>query len=172
MADFTYARTWGGFVYVFVIDVYAQKIVGWHAAPTKAQRARPDVRPDGDVAARTRRPPPRPRRAHSPSRRRLATAASPGRFTDLDFELGVVENLNVSERHGGRFHFFHTLTIVTWDSPSSARSSRDDQCVPSRAGGASSVATTICASSITCGRPGLGRSSRLPSPSRYRDFQP
>ncbi len=45
MADFTYARTWGGFVYVFVVDVYAQKIVGWHAAPTKAQRARPDVRP-------------------------------------------------------------------------------------------------------------------------------
>lgn len=33
VADFTYCRTWGGFVYVaFVVDVFAQRIVGWHAA--------------------------------------------------------------------------------------------------------------------------------------------
>ena len=33
VADFTYCRTWSGFVYVaFVVDVYAQRIVGWHAA--------------------------------------------------------------------------------------------------------------------------------------------
>ncbi len=36
MSDFSYARTWAGFAYVaFIVDVYAQKIVAWHAAPTK-----------------------------------------------------------------------------------------------------------------------------------------
>lgn len=36
VADFTYCRTWAGFTYVaFVVDVYAQRIVGWHAATTK-----------------------------------------------------------------------------------------------------------------------------------------
>jgi putative transposase len=33
VADFTYCRTWAGFVYVaFLVDVFAQRIVGWHAA--------------------------------------------------------------------------------------------------------------------------------------------
>jgi transposase InsO family protein len=33
VADFTYCRTWSGFVYVaFVVDVFAQRVVGWHAA--------------------------------------------------------------------------------------------------------------------------------------------
>ena len=34
MADFTYCRTWAGFVYVaFIVDVFSQRIVGcWHAA--------------------------------------------------------------------------------------------------------------------------------------------
>ena len=33
VTDFTYVRTWAGFVYVaFVVDVFAQKIVAWHAA--------------------------------------------------------------------------------------------------------------------------------------------
>jgi putative transposase len=36
VADFTYCRTWAGFVYVaFVVDMFAQRIVGWHAATTK-----------------------------------------------------------------------------------------------------------------------------------------
>lgn len=36
VADFTYVRTWAGFVYVaFVVDVFAQRIVGWHAMTTK-----------------------------------------------------------------------------------------------------------------------------------------
>jgi putative transposase len=36
VADFTYVRTWGGFVYVaFVIDCFSRSIVGWHAATTK-----------------------------------------------------------------------------------------------------------------------------------------
>jgi putative transposase len=36
VADFTYCRTWAGFVYVaFVVDVFAQRIVGWHAATDK-----------------------------------------------------------------------------------------------------------------------------------------
>lgn len=34
--DFTYVRTWAGFAYVaFVVDVFAQKIVGWHAQTSK-----------------------------------------------------------------------------------------------------------------------------------------
>ena len=36
VADFTYVRTWAGFTYVaFVVDCFAQKIVGWHAAYDK-----------------------------------------------------------------------------------------------------------------------------------------
>jgi len=34
--DFTYVRTWAGFTYVaFIVDVFAQKIVAWHAATTR-----------------------------------------------------------------------------------------------------------------------------------------
>jgi putative transposase len=33
VADFTYCRTWAGFVYVsFIVDVFAQRIVGWQAS--------------------------------------------------------------------------------------------------------------------------------------------
>jgi putative transposase len=33
VADFTYCRTWAGFVYVaFIADVFSQRIVGWQAA--------------------------------------------------------------------------------------------------------------------------------------------
>jgi putative transposase len=36
VADFTYVRTWSGFVYVaFAVDVFSQAIVGWHALPSK-----------------------------------------------------------------------------------------------------------------------------------------
>ena len=36
VADFTYVRTWAGFSYVaFILDVFAHKIVAWHAATTK-----------------------------------------------------------------------------------------------------------------------------------------
>jgi putative transposase len=36
IADFTYARTWEAMGYVsFVVDVYAQRIVGWHAMRTR-----------------------------------------------------------------------------------------------------------------------------------------
>ena len=36
VTDFTYCRTWAGFVYVaFIVDVFAQKIVAWHCATTK-----------------------------------------------------------------------------------------------------------------------------------------
>jgi transposase InsO family protein len=36
VADFTYVRSWAGFVYVaFILDVYAQRIVAWHAATDK-----------------------------------------------------------------------------------------------------------------------------------------
>jgi putative transposase len=36
VADFTYCRTWAGFSYVaFLVDVFAQRIVAWHAATSK-----------------------------------------------------------------------------------------------------------------------------------------
>jgi putative transposase len=36
VADFTYVRTWLGFVYVaFILDVFAQRIIAWHAATRK-----------------------------------------------------------------------------------------------------------------------------------------
>jgi putative transposase len=36
IADFTYVRTWAAMAYVaFVVDVYAQRIVGWHAMSTR-----------------------------------------------------------------------------------------------------------------------------------------
>jgi putative transposase len=36
VTDFTYVRTWAGFVYVaFILDVFAQRIVAWHAATSK-----------------------------------------------------------------------------------------------------------------------------------------
>jgi len=34
--DFTYVRTWVGFVYVaFIVDVFAQKILAWNAATAR-----------------------------------------------------------------------------------------------------------------------------------------
>ena len=34
--DFSYVRIWAGFVYVaFVVDVFAQRIVAWHASMSK-----------------------------------------------------------------------------------------------------------------------------------------
>ena len=36
VTDFTYVPHWAGFVYVaFIVDVFAQRIVAWHAATTK-----------------------------------------------------------------------------------------------------------------------------------------
>ncbi len=36
VTDFTYCRTWAGFVYVaFVVDCFSRAIVGWHAATVK-----------------------------------------------------------------------------------------------------------------------------------------
>jgi len=36
VTDFTYVRSWSGFVYVaFILDVYAQRIVAWHCQSTK-----------------------------------------------------------------------------------------------------------------------------------------
>lgn len=36
VTDFTYCRTWVGFVYVaFIVDVFAERIVAWHAATSK-----------------------------------------------------------------------------------------------------------------------------------------
>ncbi len=36
MTDFTYVRTWQGWVYVaFILDVYSRKIVAWHASTSK-----------------------------------------------------------------------------------------------------------------------------------------
>ena len=36
VTDFTYVRTWVGWTYVtFIIDVFSQRIVAWHAATSK-----------------------------------------------------------------------------------------------------------------------------------------
>jgi transposase InsO family protein len=71
VADFTYVRTWAGFVFVaFIVDVYAQRIVGWHAATTPHHRTGPDLPADGDVAARARRTPGRAWPAHATPRLR------------------------------------------------------------------------------------------------------
>lgn len=36
VTDFTYVRAWAGWVYVaFIVDVYAQRIVAWHASTSK-----------------------------------------------------------------------------------------------------------------------------------------
>ena len=36
VTDFTYVRTWAGWVYVaFILDVFAQRIVAWHASTSK-----------------------------------------------------------------------------------------------------------------------------------------
>lgn len=36
VTDFTYVRTWAGFVYVvFIIDVFSRRIVSWHASTSK-----------------------------------------------------------------------------------------------------------------------------------------
>ena len=85
---------------------------------------------------------------------------------------GSVENWKLSARHGCSPHSRHTSATLTLEMPSSAASSRDDQCVtPSRLGGGSSVASTIATSSMTRGLPGFGRSSSPPAPSAaYRFF--
>ncbi len=37
VTDFTYCRTWSGFVYTaFIVDVFAQRILAWHCQTTKA----------------------------------------------------------------------------------------------------------------------------------------
>ena len=36
VSDFTYVRSWAGFVYTaFIVDVFAQRILAWHCATTK-----------------------------------------------------------------------------------------------------------------------------------------
>jgi hypothetical protein len=81
---------------------------------------------------------------------------------------GSVENLNVSVRHGCRFHLRQIRATVAKEIFSSAASSRADQCVtPSRAGGrpaSARVATTTSISSISTGRPLRGRSSNARTP--------
>jgi putative transposase len=56
--DFTYVSTWGGFVYVaFVIDTYADRIVGWRASKSlqtqfvldALEQALCERRPGGDL---------------------------------------------------------------------------------------------------------------------------
>ena len=72
VTDFTYVRTWAGFIYVaFIVDVFAQRIVAWHAATTKQHRPGDDPAADGAVAARPRGAPHRARRADPPLRCRV-----------------------------------------------------------------------------------------------------
>jgi hypothetical protein len=74
---------------------------------------------------------------------------------------GSVENLNVSVRHGLIPYFLHARATVASPTPSWLASSRVDQCVTANvAGGGSSVAARIAASSTVFGRPERGSSSR------------
>jgi len=70
---------------------------------------------------------------------------------------GSVENLKVCTRQGCRFHLRQIRATLAKEIPSSAPSSRADQCVtPRRCGGrpsSASVATTTSTSSMVGGRP-------------------
>jgi len=64
VADFTYLRTWNGFVYLaFILDCYSRKIVGWQIAPHMRHELVLDAlemanglrRPDGDLIAHSDR---------------------------------------------------------------------------------------------------------------------
>ena len=55
VTDFTYCRTWAGFVYVaFVIDCFSRAIVGWHASTVKDTAMVTTALEDGVVATRSR----------------------------------------------------------------------------------------------------------------------
>ena len=112
----------------------------------------------------------RPRTARPPCR---AGSGKPDDVADLRFQLRIGGELEVAARQGCSPYSRHTSATFTFDRPSSAASSRDDQCVtPSRCGGGSSFASTIATSSVVRGWPGLGRSSSPPMPSAaYRFFQ-
>jgi transposase InsO family protein len=72
VSDFTYVRSWAGFCYVaFIVDVFAQKIVAWHASSTKTVDLVMSPATNGAVATRPRRPPPPARRADLSQRRRV-----------------------------------------------------------------------------------------------------
>ena len=78
VTGFTYVRTWAGFVYVaFVVDVFAQRIVGWHASSTHAHRSRHDATTDRAVAAGTRRKPGLTRLFGGAQRCRIAVHVDP-----------------------------------------------------------------------------------------------
>jgi putative transposase len=64
VADFTYVRTWNGFVYLaFILDCYSRKIVGWQIATHMRKELVLDAlemanglrRPDGDLIAHSDR---------------------------------------------------------------------------------------------------------------------
>ena len=64
VADFTYVRTWNGFVYLaFILDCYSRKIVGWQIATHMRHELVLDAlemanglrRPDGDLIAHSDR---------------------------------------------------------------------------------------------------------------------
>jgi len=79
-----------------------------------------------------------------------------------------VENLNVCTRWGLRPYSRQIMDTVKFDTPTSAASSRVDQCVtPSRWGGPARVRATMSrriSSSISRGRPGRGRSLNASMP--------
>ena len=90
---------------------------------------------------------------------------SPTTSRILASSSGSVENLNVSTRQGCTFHLRQIRATVAKEIPSSAPSSRDDQCVtPSAAGGAARVAASTATSSCVAGRPDRGRSPNAASP--------
>jgi len=60
VTDFTYVRTWAGFCYVaFIVDVFAQRIVGLARLHVEGHRPGHDPAADGVVATQPREPPDR-----------------------------------------------------------------------------------------------------------------
>ena len=56
VTDFTYVRTWAGWVYVvFIVDVFSRRIVAWHARHEQGSRPGHHAVADGVVATRPRR---------------------------------------------------------------------------------------------------------------------
>ena len=143
---------------------------GAPVARKRARRVREAARGNPPVETPAGRPGPTSRLFSS---RQSTTAFSGGcRYSPttsrtLASSSGSVENLNVSTRQGCSFQSRQIRATMAKPTPSSAASSRLDQCVtPSRCGGGVSVAATTCASSTRRGRPDRLRSCSAASPPR------
>jgi putative transposase len=86
VADFTYVRTWNGFVYLaFILDCYSRKIVGWQIAT----HMRTDLVMDALEMANGLRRPDRDLIAHSDRGSQYTSVAYTDRLVDLGIDPSV-----------------------------------------------------------------------------------